>query len=114
MRSSISESRPIEQPGLNFYNQFFMVHSRISSIIIYLVIVASLCQCNSSDNNKGVGSTKSPVVQAQESIEKMVVQEGFEVKLVASEPLVKTPIALDFDAEGRIWVLEMNSYEQFR
>lgn len=40
----------------------------------------------------------------------MEVEEGFEVQLVAAEPLISTPIALTFDDKGRIWALEMEGY----
>jgi putative membrane-bound dehydrogenase-like protein len=54
--------------------------------------------------------TSSPVISPRQSIELMQVEEGFEVKLVAAEPLISTPVALTFDGKGRIWVVEMNGY----
>jgi mono/diheme cytochrome c family protein/glucose/arabinose dehydrogenase len=53
---------------------------------------------------------ESPVVSAEESLEKMQIEDGFAVQLVASEPLVNTPIAMTFDENGRIWVVEMQGY----
>ncbi len=38
------------------------------------------------------------------------VVEGFEVKLVASEPQVLDPVALDWGADGKLWVAEMGDY----
>ncbi|WP_165227682.1 PVC-type heme-binding CxxCH protein [Aquisphaera insulae] len=38
------------------------------------------------------------------------VAPGYAVELVASEPLVKDPIAMDWGADGRLWVLEMGDY----
>nr|WKN36185.1 c-type cytochrome [Tunicatimonas sp. TK19036] len=38
------------------------------------------------------------------------LEDGFRIELVASEPLIQDPVALDFDAQGRIWVVEMQSY----
>ncbi len=35
---------------------------------------------------------------------------GFEVRLVAAEPLVQDPIALQWSADGRLWVVEMRDY----
>ncbi len=35
---------------------------------------------------------------------------GFRVELVASEPLVSDPIAFDWGADGRLWVVEMGDY----
>nr|WP_227006276.1 c-type cytochrome [Rufibacter latericius] len=40
----------------------------------------------------------------------MQVAEGFEVVLVAAEPLVSSPVALSFDEQGRMWVVEMTGY----
>lgn len=52
----------------------------------------------------------SPVLSPEKSIAAMQVEEGFEVRLVAAEPIVNTPIAFSFDEKGRIWVLEMEGY----
>ena len=38
------------------------------------------------------------------------VAPGFTVELVAAEPLVKDPIAFDWGADGRLWVVEMGDY----
>lgn len=57
-----------------------------------------------------VSLDSSPVIAASESLSKMKVEEGFEVQLVASEPLVSTPVAMSFDQKGRMWVVEMSGY----
>ncbi len=38
------------------------------------------------------------------------VAPGFTVELVAAEPLVKDPIAFDWGADGKLWVVEMGDY----
>ncbi len=35
---------------------------------------------------------------------------GYRVELVASEPLVQEPIAIDWDTEGRLWAVEMPGF----
>jgi putative membrane-bound dehydrogenase-like protein len=40
----------------------------------------------------------------------MTVPPGFEVKLVAAEPLVRQPVAIDFDDRGRLWVIQYLQY----
>jgi len=40
----------------------------------------------------------------------MRVNPGFTVKLAAAEPLLEDPIAFDWGADGRLWVLEMGDY----
>lgn len=39
-----------------------------------------------------------------------ILQDGFKLKPIASEPLLIAPVAMDFDNRGRIWVAEMNGY----
>ena len=43
-----------------------------------------------------------PVFSAQESLSKFKVAPGFKVELVASEPMVKDPVFLDWDDQGRM------------
>jgi putative membrane-bound dehydrogenase-like protein len=38
------------------------------------------------------------------------VAPGFTVELAAAEPLVKDPIAFDWGADGKLWVVEMGDY----
>ncbi|HZO85989.1 MAG TPA: PVC-type heme-binding CxxCH protein, partial [Verrucomicrobiae bacterium] len=49
---------------------------------------------------------KSP----KESLKAMKVRPGFRVELVAHEPQVTAPIAFDWSADGKLWVVEMNDY----
>jgi len=44
------------------------------------------------------------------SLRKFRVREGLKVELVASEPLVDDPVAVDFGIDGRVWVCEMADY----
>lgn len=52
------------------------------------------------------GSALSP----QEARARMDVPAGFEVDLIAAEPEVVQPIAMCFDARGRLWVVEGRNY----
>ncbi len=44
------------------------------------------------------------------ALQSIQVAPGFMVDLVASEPLVKDPIAFDWGADGKLWVVEMGDY----
>jgi hypothetical protein len=41
---------------------------------------------------------------------KMTAPAGFTVSLVAAEPLVRQPVAIDFDDRGRLWVMQYLQY----
>ena len=48
----------------------------------------------------------------QEALRKMTVPAGFSVDLIAAEPAIAQPVACTFDARGRLWVVEGNTYPQ--
>ena len=54
--------------------------------------------------------TKAPVLTAEEELKTFALPPGYRAQLVAKEPLVIDPIAIDFDADGRLWVLEMPGF----
>ena len=80
--------------------------------------MAAGCRSNEKPGTRGSKDSlsvrkefaQSPVVSSEASLKKMGVEDGFAVKLVASEPLISAPIALTFDERGRIWVVEMQGY----
>jgi putative membrane-bound dehydrogenase-like protein len=51
-----------------------------------------------------------PVLSPQDSLKAIRVHTGFKVELVAQEPLVQDPIAFDWGADGKLWVVEMGDY----
>jgi len=52
---------------------------------------------------------KSP----QESLAEIELHEEFEVALVAAEPLIKDPVAIDFDEHSRMFVVELPPYNGY-
>lgn len=46
----------------------------------------------------------------EEAVKRMTAADGFEVDLVGAEPLVRQPVAIDFDDRGRLWVLQYLQY----
>jgi mono/diheme cytochrome c family protein len=56
------------------------------------------------------GFLSLPTNKPNISLENYLVEEGFELSMVASEPQLKAPVSMDFDNNGRIWVVEMLGY----
>jgi putative membrane-bound dehydrogenase-like protein len=46
----------------------------------------------------------------EEAARRMSVAGGLEVRLVAAEPMVRQPVAIEFDDRGRLWVLQYLQY----
>lgn len=55
-------------------------------------------------------SDSSPVLTPADALKTFFLPPGYAIELVASEPLVRDPVAIDFDADGRMWVVEMRGY----
>lgn len=51
-----------------------------------------------------------PPLPPEDALKSIHVPEGFKVELVACEPNVIDPIAIDWDLAGRLWVVEMADY----
>lgn len=52
----------------------------------------------------------SPILTPEEALEAITIQDGFEITLFASEPMINKPVSLHFDAQGRAWIAEMVDY----
>jgi len=46
----------------------------------------------------------------EEAAGRMKLPQGFESRVVAAEPLVRQPVAMDFDDRGRLWVIQYLQY----
>lgn len=55
-------------------------------------------------------SPPAPVLSPEEAVKSFTLPEGFEVQIVAAEPLVDTPVAMEIGPDGRMWVVEMRGY----
>jgi mono/diheme cytochrome c family protein/glucose/arabinose dehydrogenase len=52
----------------------------------------------------------SPALTPDEEAKTFSTPPGYHVQLVAAEPLVESPIIIDFDPDGRMWVLELQAF----
>jgi putative membrane-bound dehydrogenase-like protein len=55
-----------------------------------------------------------PAVEPKDAIATWKVKPGFKLELAANEPLVRDPIAVAFDENGRMFVCEMIDYSEER
>ncbi len=52
----------------------------------------------------------SPALAPADALKTFVLPPGYRLELVASEPLVRDPTAIDWDQAGRLWVVEMTGF----
>jgi len=92
---------------------------RIYSLLLIAFVLVISCypkknlesdQSNASNTIKTELLELAPVISPEESIRQMILEEGFEIKLVAAEPDISSPVAMNFDNKNRMWVVEMEGY----
>lgn len=80
----------------------FLRYSLYSVILLFFITGKELRQ--------GLYADPSPAKSPSEELATFQVEPGFKVQLVAAEPMVQEPVALSFDADGRLWVVEMRGF----
>ncbi|MEP7228888.1 MAG: PVC-type heme-binding CxxCH protein [Ginsengibacter sp.] len=73
----------------------------ITSLII-LGILFQACTTKKSVSPRGL--------TPQESLPAFQLPEGFKIELVASEPMISDPVAMEVDENGNMYVVEMHGY----
>jgi putative heme-binding domain-containing protein len=61
---------------------------------------------------KSAADIPDPTVEAEQKA--FIVPEGFEINLWAAEPLLRKPVQMNWDAQGRLWVVCSTTYPQIK
>ena len=95
---------------------------KLSTCLLFATITVTAFHCKSKDVNDipEAPAVRPPVIahpspqqlSPEESMKAMHLPKGYKVELVASEPMIEEPVAIEWDANGRLYVAEMISYMQ--
>jgi putative membrane-bound dehydrogenase-like protein len=61
-------------------------------------------------SQRPVGVPPTPSPELQKALASFEIAEGFDIELVAAEPLVADPVAMEIDEDGNFYVVEMHGY----
>ncbi|HRH60483.1 MAG TPA: dehydrogenase, partial [Chitinophagaceae bacterium] len=77
----------------------------IKKLIALLLLAASIIACSEKQNaDNGL--------LPQQTLQSIQLPAGFTVELVASEPMISDPVAMEVDERGDIYVVEMHGYPE--
>ncbi|WP_205945191.1 DUF7133 domain-containing protein [Pedobacter hiemivivus] len=83
------------------------------SMLIYTCKISRQIVQRDANGNIIVINNPSPAyLSPQESLKTIHLPKGYHLELVASEPMIHEPVAITWDANGRMYVAEMNTYMQ--
>ena len=78
---------------------------RFATAVHMLIVVA----CGGAES-----LPRTPPTEATNALSTFQIRPGFKLELAAAEPLVMDPIAMSFDEDGRLYVIEMRDYSERR
>jgi len=90
----------------------------IKSLVIYNLILISLTciaqdkETDSVDRDYTAELPRIKPVEAKAALSTFTIANGFRIEQVAAEPTVVDPIAMAFDENGRLFVVEMRGYSE--
>ena len=87
--------------GLQFLAQTYMFLTNVSAQ-----------EATTSKPNYASELPRIPALEPNEALAAIVVKDGYRLELAAAEPLVRDPVAMSFDENGRMFVVEMCDYSE--
>jgi len=98
---------------------FGLRHSAFVITSSFLILVSSFPPQAGAVHSKNAGPEKVELkfklpppapLSPEEAMKAFAVEKGFRIELVASEPMIESPVAISFDDQGRLYVCEMRGY----
>ncbi|MFO0820401.1 MAG: PVC-type heme-binding CxxCH protein [Pirellulales bacterium] len=78
------------------------IHRVLVQYVVACVLALEVLLATSTAYTQGLS--------ADQAVQRMKLAGGFEASVVASEPLVRQPVAIEFDDRGRLWVIQYLQY----
>ncbi|WP_020468635.1 PVC-type heme-binding CxxCH protein [Zavarzinella formosa] len=90
-----------------------MTSLRLHASLVFLVLPFLSPDSSAQAPKTDITVLRVPPKTPEEERQSFVIQPGFAVELVAAEPLVQSPICVEFDEDGRMWVIELPEYNAY-
>ncbi|MCA9160260.1 MAG: hypothetical protein KDA72_18135, partial [Planctomycetales bacterium] len=83
-----------------------------SFLLAWILSISATAWCQQPDYSDEL--PRIPPTSPDQALATFEVAEGFEIQLIASEPLLASPVAIEWDASGGLFVCEMRGYSEDR
>lgn len=85
-----------------------MISAKSKKVFVFIALIPFVLMSTSTTHQDNPKDNPRPDVQKE--LEAFKIADGFEVTLFASEPLVAKPIQMNWDEDGRLWVVSSTAY----
>lgn len=83
----------------------------VYSICLFSTVLWGLLHyVNTPERSNKPEDDPSPARTPAEELATFELEPGLKIQLVAAEPMVQDPVVMTFDADGRLWVVEMRGF----
>ena len=83
-----------------------------AAMIARLTLLLGAASCAFASQPKSAADLPDPNPEVQKA--GFVVPEGLEVTLWAQEPMIQKPVQMNWDSQGRLWVVSSTTYPQIK
>ncbi len=83
--------------------------SHVVALLPLLLLAGTARPGGEKEPPKAPATPKGPLTPA-EALKHIRIAPGLRMELVACEPQIESPVAMAFDEDGRLWVVEMRDY----
>jgi putative membrane-bound dehydrogenase-like protein len=98
---------------MSIVNRSSLIRGLLLAAWLFSGIVGAVCVVRADEPDYGAELPRIPPLAPRDALNSFQFgRDGFEIEQVASEPLVASPVAMDFDADGRLFVAEMRDYSE--
>jgi putative membrane-bound dehydrogenase-like protein len=97
-------------PFLRYSNRNALITVHLTTRSIFRCVVLFCLSAGSGCSSKTTAYSGTGAVKPEEAVATIDVEPGFQIELVAAEPLIADPVDMEIDEYGRLYVVEMHGY----
>lgn len=94
------------------------MHFCSKNALLILLLLLLVCSCSTSEQKRSetferkfITANPDPTpLSPEETAKKFQLPPGYHAEVVASEPMVQEPVAMAWDGNGRLYVVQMNTF----
>jgi hypothetical protein len=108
--------RPSHSPGFPYRGRWWTATVQVGAIDLMRIIASLMLAVCAWPVNRSIAQDqvqdlpRIPAIEPRDAMGSFRIKPGFALRLAACEPDVVDPVAATFDADGRLYVIEMRGY----
>jgi putative membrane-bound dehydrogenase-like protein len=103
---------PLDQPNKFMNLKILSLPTSLFAVLLFYLSCPLRAQEDSLDRDYAPELPRIRPLEPQDALASFDVISGYRLEQVAAEPLVTDPVAMAFDGDGRLYIVEMRDYSE--